>query len=75
MSDGHIESIVKRTAGNAGRLFQLNSNSNDLPVSSCMTPHTSNTVPLFMKQNSNKDMTDKTPTMTASPTNTVAALK
>ena len=40
-----------------------------------MTPHTSNTVPLFMKQNSNKDMTDKTPTMTASPTNTVAALK
>ena len=28
-----------------------------------------------MKQNSNKDMTDKTPTMTASPTNTVAALK
>jgi hypothetical protein len=27
-----------------------------------------------MKQNSNKDMTDKTPTMTASPTNTVAAL-
>ena len=55
--------------------IQLNSNSNDLPVSSCMTPHTSNTVPLFMKQNSNKDMTDKTPTMTASPTNTVAALK
>ena len=40
-----------------------------------MTPHTSNTVPLFMKQNNNKDMTDKTPTMTASPTNTVAALK
>ena len=74
MSDGHIESIVNRTRSPL-KYIQLGNISNDLPVSSCMTPHTSNTVPLFMKQNSNKDMTDKTPTMTASPTNTVAALK
>ena len=45
-----------------------------LPVKSCMTPHTSNTVPLFMKQNSSNAMTDKIPTMTAKPTKTVAAL-